>query len=466
MSFIFFLLISLVVLCCTTYYLFDRNSHLKKILKKYRIKYSKIIDIDEAAEQSNLEAKKLIEKSIRLKANFKTLLERHNTLQVEVGNLEDASEMSEYGMYQPLYDFGDSIKYRKEINRIRDEQNQLIKSDRAILHEWHGMTQTEKRYFKKISKISLNAYNVECDNLILKVNYKNIKIIEKRMNRLIERMNRDLSIIHISINHDFHDMKKEELHLVHEHEEEIQEEKEEQKRIKQKMREEAEDQRRAKEEIEKLEKEAREEENLYEKMIIKEKQKIKEAMSEEKEALMKKIQALELSLEEAHSKRERAKSMAQQTKRGHVYVISNIGSFGPQNDIYKIGMTRRLDPIDRVKELGDSSVPFSFDVHAMIYTENAPALEADFHDHFNKRRVNKINTRKEFFKVQLSEIEEFFKQRDLHVHLTKKVEAAEYYRTLQMNRDINKEEDIDSEKSNHFTEDVDFGDDLNEDEIS
>ncbi|MES1524119.1 GIY-YIG nuclease family protein, partial [Vibrio cholerae] len=89
-------------------------------------------------------------------------------------------------------------------------------------------------------------------------------------------------------------------------------------------------------------------------------------------------------------------------KAGHVYVISNIGSFG--DNVYKIGMTRRLEPMERVKELGDASVPFSFDVHAMIYSENAPALENELHKKFDFQRLNLINTRKEFFAVTLDEI--------------------------------------------------------------
>ena len=127
-----------------------------------------------------------------------------------------------------------------------------------------------------------------------------------------------------------------------------------------------------------------------------------EKTDKEKNNLMSKIKELELKLEEAHTKKEKALSMAQQTKRGHVYVISNIGSFG--ENLYKIGMTRRLEPVDRVKELGDASVPFPFDIHAMIFSENAPDLEKSLHNTFNNRRVNKINTRKEFFMSHLKKL--------------------------------------------------------------
>ena len=94
--------------------------------------------------------------------------------------------------------------------------------------------------------------------------------------------------------------------------------------------------------------------------------------------------------------------MAEQTRRGHVYIISNVGSFG--DNVYKIGLTRRLDPALRVKELGDASVPFAFDVHAMIYTADAPAVEAALHREFKRHRVNAVNFRKEFFNVDLQSI--------------------------------------------------------------
>ncbi len=121
-----------------------------------------------------------------------------------------------------------------------------------------------------------------------------------------------------------------------------------------------------------------------------------------REALEKQRLALEQKIQEAHAQYERAKSMAQLTKQGHVYIISNIGSFG--EDVFKIGMTRRLEPMDRVKELSGASVPFDFDVHAMISCDDAPALEKTLHDSLEKYRINRINLRKEFFRVKLEKI--------------------------------------------------------------
>ena len=121
--------------------------------------------------------------------------------------------------------------------------------------------------------------------------------------------------------------------------------------------------------------------------------------------------------------------MAQQTKSGHVYVISNIGSFG--ENVLKIGMTRRLEPLDRIRELGDASVPFEFDVHAMIFSEDAPSLERELHKRFALSQVNKVNNRKEFFRIDLGELRRTIEARGLdEVHWTMLAEARQYRETL------------------------------------
>ena len=144
------------------------------------------------------------------------------------------------------------------------------------------------------------------------------------------------------------------------------------------------------------------------------------------------IDGLVAKLKEAEERNKRAISMAQQTKCGHVYIISNLGSFG--EDVYKIGLTRRLDPTERVRELGDASVPFGFDIHGMIYSEEAPALEADLHKRFLPSQVNKVNKRKEFFRVTLAEIREAVESLGLSAKWTMAAEARDYRETLELER--------------------------------
>lgn len=190
-------------------------------------------------------------------------------------------------------------------------------------------------------------------------------------------------------------MKVDEFNLAYEYKLKKQEEKEEQVEIRRQMREEA-----------KLEQEteaAFKEEEKYQRLLDKVKSDAEKATGKKLEGLEKKILDLSDELAKARIKSERAKSMAQHTRAGHVYVISNRGSFG--EGVYKIGMTRRLEPYDRVKELGDASVPFIFDVHAMIYSDDAPNLERTLHKAFEMKRVNLVNNRKEFFNVSLDEIE-------------------------------------------------------------
>ena len=214
------------------------------------------------------------------------------------------------------------------------------------------------------------------------------------------------------------------MRLAHEYEEKLYEESEEQRRIKEQMREEE----KVKREIEKAKKDAEDEEKRYQKALIEAKKQLEKAKGEKFEKLSKRIMLLQEQLNEAEQKKERALSRAQLTKSGHIYVISNIGSFG--KNIYKIGMTRRLEPMDRVKELGDASVPFSFDVHAMIYSENAPEFENELHQIFNNQRVNMTNNRKEFFRISLDEIEKAVTARNNEIEFTKTAEAKEYHETL------------------------------------
>jgi hypothetical protein len=142
---------------------------------------------------------------------------------------------------------------------------------------------------------------------------------------------------------------------------------------------------------------------------------------------------LEKKLEEAQANKERAIARAQMTRSGHVYVISNIGSFG--EDVFKIGMTRRLDPMDRVRELGDASVPFQVDVHAVIYSEDAPNLENALHRTFHHRRINLVNYRREFFKATLDEIAEAVRNHHGDIEFTRLAEAKGYRQSLALIRE-------------------------------
>lgn len=202
------------------------------------------------------------------------------------------------------------------------------------------------------------------------------------------------------------------------------EEREEQRQIRDAMREEE----KARREYEKAIREAEKEEKMLQQAMEKARKELAAASEEERQSLEDKIAGLQQKLAEAEAKEERALSMAQQTRRGHVYVISNIGSFG--EDVFKVGLTRRLEPEIRVRELGDASVPFPFDIHAMIFSEDAPALELELHRRFQDRQLNRVNSRKEFFRFGIAEIKEVIDDMGIEAHWTLLAEAQEYRESL------------------------------------
>lgn len=201
-------------------------------------------------------------------------------------------------------------------------------------------------------------------------------------------------------------LKAEEIRLRYKLETQAQQAKEELRRKKELAREEAKAQKEFEREIRKAK---ADEDNARKALEKAQLEAAKEAANEKRFAkLQEQIEKLKAALKEAEERGQRIMSMAQQTRRGWVYIISNIGSFG--EGVYKIGLTRRLDPMERVYELGDASVPFPFDVHAFIFSEDAPALETALHQAFDRYKVNTVNWRKEYFKVPLDKIKDKVKE--------------------------------------------------------
>ena len=291
--------------------------------------------------------------------------------------------------------------------------------------EWHveGSKTKGRQMVQRYLKLQLRAFNGECDAAIVKVRYNNVTALEQRIGRSFEALKKLGETQHCAISPRYLDLKVSELRLAHEYQEQREAEKEEQRRIREQMREEE----RVRREIEKVKSDAEKEEQRYAAALEKARQELQRAGDQKRAELQSELERLQSQLDAAHEMKERAISRAQLTKSGHVYVVSNIGSFG--ENVYKIGLTRRLDPDDRIRELGDASVPFPFDVHAMIYAENAPDLEQTLHHAFDSRRVNLVNMRKEFFAVSLSEIAKAAQDHG-SVEFTLAAEAEDYRKTL------------------------------------
>ena len=277
-------------------------------------------------------------------------------------------------------------------------------------------------------KLMIRAFNGECDAAIAKVTYKNSAAIEQRIWKAKEQIDRLNAVNHCELTNGYARLKVEELHLFYEYERKKEDERQQQRELREQIREEQ----RAEQELEKARKQAEDEEARYHAALAKAREEAQRTVGAKHANMEAKIVELEARLLEAQANKERAISQAQLTRAGHVYVISNIGSFGP--DVYKIGMTRRLEPLDRVRELGDASVPFSFDVHAIIRSQDAPTLERELHRRFGARRTNLVNERKEFFNVTLEEIERAVTELHGEVELTKLAEAAEYRQSVGLRR--------------------------------
>jgi len=200
-------------------------------------------------------------------------------------------------------------------------------------------------------------------------------------------------------------------------------EREEQREMQEKIREEE----KARRDYERAAQEAEREESALKKALEQARKEVDQASAEEKQKYEQALAQLEGRLSEAEARNQRSLSMAQQTRAGNVYIISNIGSFG--ENVVKIGMTRRLEPLDRVKELSNASVPFEFDVHAMIRSDDAPTLENMLHKEFEATRINKVNYRKEFFQVPIQRLRDFVAEKSLEATFTMKADAREYRET-------------------------------------
>lgn len=353
-------------------------------------------------------------------------------LQRELEAVEEAVEIQSFGFYRPKYGFHSAGEYTARLATVRDEQKKMIKSGTATYCDtkWVvlGSEAEGRKMIERMSKLMLRAFNGECDAAIAKTRYDNVVALEQRVTKACEEINKLGHSNRVMITTPYYLSKLAELHLVHEHREKVQAEKDEQKRIRDELREEQ----KAREEIEKAQALAEKDEAQRQKALEKARAELAaaDATAAQHARLEGLVNKLESELKDALDRKAKAIARAQLTRSGHVYVLSNIGSFG--EGIFKIGLTRRLDPYERVDELGDASVPFGFDVHAIIFAEDAPGLETALHREFSHRRVNMVNRRKEYFRVTLDEIRDAVQRHHGLVSFVLSAEAEEYRRTVSM----------------------------------
>lgn len=351
----------------------------------------------------------------------------------EIVWLDDEILVQEFGLYKPQYDFASSLDYKEKLQKIRAKQKELIKNKQAANSDtsWqiNGSITRGRKMVMDTQKLLLRAFNSECDEIVSKVRYTNFDASLKKIYKSAETISKLGSIMNISIRQEYLDCKVEELRLAFEYQQKKQQEKEEQRAARAEMREAAKLQREIEEQRKKIEKEQNHYQAAYRNVC----QHLEQA-PDDPDLLNKKTE-LETYLKTIEENLKNIDYREANQKAGYVYIISNIGSFG--KDVYKIGMTRRLDPQDRIDELGDASVPFNFDVHAMIFSDDAPGLEAALHRAFGKKKLNMVNQRREFFHVTLDEIKEVIKKNfDKTVDFIDVPEAEQYRVSLKIKDSI------------------------------
>lgn len=402
--------------------------------KSIELGINKLEDSLLKVKESEKELQAINSEITKKKSELQSLIYQIRTKQKEIINLDDEITMQGFGIYNPIYKFANSEQYKDKLKSIRQEQKNLIKNKSATsipdYFTLDGSATKGKALVNDNVKQILRSFNNECDILINNVKFNNIDNSKKRIKKSFEQLNKMNSRMQIRLKTSYLKLKLDELNLAHEYALKKQEEKEAQKEERERLREEA----KLRKEIEEARKAAEKEKTHYQNALQKllsqlEKSPDDVELIKKKDELEKQLCAIAENLKEIDYREANKRA-------GYVYIISNIGSFG--ENVYKIGMTRRLEPMDRVNELGDASVPFNFDVHAMIFSDDAPALETALHKAFEDKKVNMINTRREFFAVTLDEIKTVIKANfDKTVDFVNLPEAEQYRKTLMLKKQKN-----------------------------
>lgn len=380
-------------------------------------------------QRLNLEKTKLNNEIAQHTNSLAKLSSELQSKKQQVIETDEVILLQSFGLYEPKYDFVNSEQYKQRLDEIRKKQKDMIKNNSAVSgnQSWQvdGSVAKGKAMVNNLQKLLLRAFNSECDEIINKVRYSNYDTSVKRIKSSREAISKLGFMLHIVITEPYFKLKLQELDLAFEYQQMKQKEKEEQRELKAQLREEA-----------KLQKELEIERKVVEKQqnhYLNALEKVNKQLLEQpdNQEILERKKILEENLAQTEQALKNLDYREANKRAGYVYIISNIGAFG--ENVYKIGMTRRLDPQERVDELGDASVPFRFDVHAMIFSEDAPALENALHHAFEDKRLNKVNTRKEFFNVTLDEIKEVVKANyDKTAEFIESPEAEQYRVSLKL----------------------------------
>lgn len=352
--------------------------------------------------------------------------ERLRGLKENIIELEEEVLLESFALYKPKFAFTNSSEYKQALSDIRKKQKEFIKADAAVVssESWkvNNSLAQGRKMIGDMKKLLLRSFNNECDYCVDNVKFNNIERFQERIEKSFQAINKLGRVMEITIAYAYKDLKIDELKLAFEYAEKKQEEKEETRRLKEEQRE----QRRVEQEIKAARDKIIKERKHFSSALDELKKKLATSANSDQQDIQNRIEEISEKLAELDGEEKVVDYREKNAKAGYVYIISNLGAFG--DGVYKIGMTRRLEPMERVSELGDASVPFTFDVHAMIFSDDAPSLEAKLHSHFWENRLNKINGRKEFFRADLKEIEAVVRENYDRVFDMVHEAPAEHYR--------------------------------------
>ncbi|MCA5011926.1 MULTISPECIES: DUF4041 domain-containing protein [unclassified Enterococcus] len=424
----------------------QENENLNKQLESLKNEKMSFEQMSTLELQENILNKKstlkLLENRIQELNTEQLKLEQYiNEKKIQIANIEkelisssEYIEMESFGLYKPRYDFASSIGYKERLETVRQLQKIMIKEKTAVhyFEDWtvDGSKAKGRKMTNDNIKLILRSFNNECEASINKIKYNNLTNAEKRIYKSFEQLNKLNQSVRVSLSDQYLDLKIQELHLAYEYEQKKQEEKEELREQREREREE----KALQKEILNKKKVIDKDIQHYEKMIKELQTKILSSeLDEEKHSINLQIADLELQISEKDKEKSELDYRNAHASAGYVYIISNIGAFG--KDVVKIGVTRRLEPLERISELSSASVPFKFDVHALIFSYEAYQLEAELHAYFQDYRINKVNSRKEFFKVSIDMIENKLSEfKNLTIDFQKVADAEEYRQSQAFNK--------------------------------
>ena len=368
-----------------------------------------IIAENEAAEDRVVEAnEELAARQAEIHATRVTLLD-----------LRGAVEVQEFGLYDYEHPAEDSVALATQLEALRADIKSAVREGRATQatsnFTFNNSSAKGAKFVRDMSKLMLRSYNAEAENCIKAVRAGNLGTAQARLTRATDQIARLGTMIDLRITSYFHQLRLRELELANRHFLAVQAEKEADRAHREELRE----QRKAEKELAAEKARLSKERTHYENAIA-----ALEANgdAEGAERMRERLADVDHAIENVDYR-------SANIRAGYVYGISNIGSFG--SDVVKIGLTRRLEPMDRVNELGDASVPFRFDVHALFFADDAVSIEAMLHQHFTDRRINQINLRREYFRATPTEVRDVLKEHSVELLDFKLDPAAEEYRATQ-----------------------------------